>query len=491
MRKTHMAIIVIASLLLVISVAYGLITLYAKKDTLPKGVSIGGWEAGGQPIVQVRQELDRRLAALEQLPLQLRDSRTKAQIHPAVSLTLKEAGIEYHAEAFRAAVDRLEQGSVFSRAKARWQMDKIWQIEVVRDSKKLPSKLDSAWEEKQYGLPVNAVRQIGPDDTVRYLPGKSVYRIDWPVLHQRIQASLPPDLSSRTDGQMISLSLPLRLQEPAVTIASLKQEGIERKIIQFSTSLGTSSAGRVYNVSAAARTVDGMVLAPGEIFDYGKVIKEAEKRFGFREAPVIIGGHMEPGIGGGICQVSSTLYNAALRTGLEIVERRHHSVPVRYLPKGQDATFSSGSINFRFRNTTGKYLLIRSTVSGGALSVKFFGTFPQNVSYTIESVTVKTLPAPEKFIRGEMLAPGSWQVLQNGKTGYVIDTYRIKKVNGTITERIKISRDTYLPQTRLIATHSGSMGPEDMSGLPGLPGGQERIIEDGVSGLLQENGDEQ
>src|SRR5690606_20121148 len=117
-------------------------------------------------------------------------------------------------------------------------------------------------------------------------------------------------------------------------------------------------------------------------------IARAEELYEYREAPVILNGKLVPGIGCGICQVSSTLYNAVLRSGLEIVERRNHSLPVAYLPIGQDATYAGGAINFRFKNTTGKHLIIRTEVKDRELIVKLFGTMPDNVRYDVESVTL-------------------------------------------------------------------------------------------------------
>ena len=108
-------------------------------------------------------------------------------------------------------------------------------------------------------------------------------------------------------------------------------------------------------------------MAPGETFDYSKIIAQTEAKFGYKEAPVILNGNLVPGIGGGICQVSTTLYNAVLRSGLEIVERRNHSLPVSYVTLGQDATFANGYINFKFRNNTDAYLWIRTITTDPAL----------------------------------------------------------------------------------------------------------------------------
>ncbi|MFC6648253.1 VanW family protein [Paenibacillus rhizoplanae] len=212
-------------------------------------------------------------------------------------------------------------------------------------------------------------------------------------------------------------------------------------------------------------------------FDYGKAIQKAQTEYGFREAPVIVNGKLQPGTGGGICQVSSTLYNAALRSGLEIVERRNHSLPVSYLPKGQDATFAEGYINFRFRNNTGKYLIIKSEVQGRTLTIKLFGTFPKNVNYSIESRTVEVLPPTDKYVSDASLPKGGTRVLLAGKTGYVVETYITRHVDGAAVERNLLSRDTYYAQKRIIAINRGGMS---QSAQPDSP--RRQLVEDGVKG---------
>ena len=192
------------------------------------------------------------------------------------------------------------------------------------------------------------------------------------------------------------------------------------------------------------------MMKPGDVFDYGEIIRLTERETGYREAPVILNGKLTPGIGGGICQVSSTLYNAVLRAGLEIVERRSHSLPVSYLPKGQDATYAEGYINFRFRNTSGKHLIIQSVVRDGLLTVKLFGTLPKNVRYEIRSQTIRTLPPEEETKSSPLLAPGQRIQLMPGRNGYIVDTYRIKYVNGVFQSRVRLSRDTYKSQPSVV-----------------------------------------
>ncbi|MFB5763804.1 VanW family protein [Paenibacillus medicaginis] len=478
MKKTHYFVIVVLSVILAGSLVYGGLHLYADRNIVPEGVTVGGHSVGGMKLDEAAARIRSDLQELERIPLVLTDQETKA---PDVRITLGEAGVSYHSDRFLQALEGLKQGNLLQRVQARVSFPDFWDIEARRRPEVLEKRLNAEWEKARYGKSVNAVRRIEADDTVKYIPEVSVYRIQWKELHARLDESLPSDFSvlQPTDSSGIKLTIPIAIQEPAATIESLKKEGIERRIARFSTNLRGSSAGRIYNVAAAAKAVDGMILEPDGIFDYGKVIATAESKYGFREAPVIVNGQLQPGIGGGICQVSSTVYNAALRTGLEIVERRNHSLPVSYLPKGLDATYATGSINFRFRNNTGKHLLLRAGVRNGVLTVKFFGSFPPNVSYRLESRTIEVLSPPVSYVNSGL--PGSGQQLvQAGKPGYVVDTYRIKLIDGKPVEKVRISHDTYKAQKRIFAVGNGygksapNPGRKQPSGAP--------LIEDGVSG---------
>ncbi|QCT04528.1 VanW family protein [Paenibacillus algicola] len=471
MKKIHVMIIASLSLLLAGCLIYGALSIYVNTPRLPAGTTLSGWSVGGQPDGDVLNELERRLAALEQLPLSLMGWPRSGE----EKLTLGEAGVTYRAEAFKAAVSQLQEGTLWERAFSRYTFAQAYSLEVHQDLELLKQRLNESWEQEQFGKPVNAVRTITGDE-VRYIPEQSVLRIQWPLLEASFAAALPRDFAMLDAGGPLSIELPLQLQSPEVTVATLRAEGIQRKIIQFSTSLGASGPGRVHNITAAAAAVDGMILKPGEVFDYAKVVAQARKQHGFREAPVIISGKLVPGVGGGICQVSSTIYNAVLLTGLEVVERRNHSLPVNYLPKGLDATYAEGYINFRFRNSTGKHLLLQAQVVDKVLTVKLFGTFPDNIVYSLDTKLVEQIPAPRSYVRDSSLPPGQQKLLQPGKPGYVIETYRSKQVNGKIVERERLSRDVYKGQSSLIG-----MNPSHGE-IPGTQGQLKApVVEDGVS----------
>lgn len=484
MRKKYWILLITSAAILSLAM-FGTLYIYAARDTLPPGVSIAGIELGRLSPEEALKKLEQELAALGQKKVIF----TTGDYVQA--LTWAEAGVSFQASGFRKELNQLIHGSLWERAQARRQFARTWPLHASFDSAALQLIFSVKWETSQFGNPVNAVRTITPDDQIRYSPGTSAQRIHWEELKTSLPLQLAKELrrieqTQKSSGVRspfskaltpLTIPLPTRSVSPEVTIESLKKEGIRRKIVQFSTRLLSSGAGRIHNIDSAARSIDGIMLEPNGIFDYEEAIEYAEKTYGFREAPVIFGGKLVPGVGGGICQVSSTLYNAAVRAGLDIIERRNHSLPVSYLPKGQDATFAKGYINFRFQNTTGQHLLIRAEVKNRVLTVKLFGDMPENVSYTIESKTTKTLPAPDKYVANPSLPKGSRQILIPGKQGYVVETYRVKRMNGKPVERTRLSQDTYPAQPTVIAVHKS-----DGAGTKSPQQPRRQLLEDGVTG---------
>jgi len=477
------------------------IALYGSRTTLPPGMTVSGWSVGGWEESRFREGLEERVESLRNKKVAMKgelpnDGETSR------SATLGELGLLTNADILLADVERLFTGPVWKRALLRWQWrDRALTLELGLEDPALASAVKKLWPELYESQPIDAKRTIAAGDRVVYTPEVPAVRIDEAKLPQAAMAALsggggagipgPVGLIAhpealRADGPLLSaepLSLPLPVTQvqPKVTVASLKAQGIERVIASYTTSFASSAEGRKHNVSKTASVVHDRLMAPGDVFDYAKIIKETEEKFGFREAPVILNGKLVPGIGGGICQVSTTLYNAVLRAGLEIVERRNHSLPVSYAPLGQDATFAEGYINFKFRNSTDKYILIRTSSEGGRLTVKLFGTMDPGVSYDIKSVTLKEIAPPTKYVKNPALPAGSVELLQQGKPGYVVETYRYKKVNGKVVDQERISKDTYKAQPTLYGSNAGG-GAE--GGAPESDG--ERILEDGVLGPVFE-----
>ncbi|MFZ7101690.1 MAG: VanW family protein [Peptococcaceae bacterium] len=209
---------------------------------------------------------------------------------------------------------------------------------------------------------------------------------------------------------------------------------------------------RTENIKIACEAVKNTLLSPGETFSFNKVVGPREEDKGYLNAMVILGGEFIPGLGGGICQVSSTLYNSVLLAGLEIVERYPHSLKIDYVPLGRDATVNYGLKDFKFKNNTEGYLLIDYKITGQKLTFLIFGS--QSWQDKVQVLEIphyveKVIGPPVKTIVSQNLSPQEVRVKSGGKAGYVVSTYRIMNVAG---EEIKeyLARDYYQPMPKII-----------------------------------------
>ncbi len=150
--------------------------------------------------------------------------------------------------------------------------------------------------------------------------------------------------------------------------------GIDRRLSSYHTFIGGGGgSGRVENIVLATRSLNHELITPGETFSFNRVVGPRTMERGYKLAPIIVGNSVIPGRGGGICQVSSTLYNAVLNADLEVVERSPHSRPVDYVPRGKDATVSD-YIDFKFKNNTDRYLLLKTSTHGYGVHISIYSS---------------------------------------------------------------------------------------------------------------------
>lgn len=247
---------------------------------------------------------------------------------------------------------------------------------------------------------------------------------------------------------------------PDVTLASLNSKLFNYILGEYSTQYSTSSKNRSKNVELAASKINGVILAPGEDFSYNKIVGERTRANGFLDAPMFENGETVQGTGGGVCQVSSTLYSAVLYADLQIVTRRCHSLTVAYVPKGQDATVAYGSIDFQFKNNTAYPIKILASASGGKVTVSVSGTKPDAEKKVKITNTVLETKAPEvEEVSDPSLMTGSKKVLSAGKTGYTVETIRTVYENGVETKSEKMGRSVYKSVPSKVAVGSAVPTP--------------------------------
>ncbi|NLL06282.1 MAG: vanomycin resistance protein VanB [Clostridiaceae bacterium] len=227
---------------------------------------------------------------------------------------------------------------------------------------------------------------------------------------------------------------------------------IEKAISTFSTSFNSQKVDRSFNIKLACEKINNTVLLPGDSFSMDEALGPRSISNGYRNAPVIIKGKYLEGVGGGVCQVTTTLYVAVLKSKLEVLERRPHSLPLGYVDAGQDATISEGYIDFKFKNNKEYPVLISAQVSGNNITIRIIG-IKEDASQTVKlkSVVVKELPPEKEIIVHDNTIPiGEVIVEKTAITGRRVVVYRETYENNKLIEREKISEDTYQPVRGII-----------------------------------------
>jgi vancomycin resistance protein YoaR len=269
--------------------------------------------------------------------------------------------------------------------------------------------------------------------------------------------------------ETLDVNLTGTLMQPKLTADALKD--INGDLSNYTTYYGGTGRNRGNNIALAAGRINGTLLAPGDIFSYNKIVGPRVASAGFKEAPVIIKGELVPGIGGGICQVSTTLYNAVLLADLKITRRSHHAFPVHYVPAGRDATVVDGSIDFQFQNSTAAPIYIAASASKGRLSFRILGKKMPGKSVKIELSNHQIIPNGSKTLKDPSLPAGKRIVKESGHRGHRVKVYRVVRENGQVTKRELIANDYYRPFPSVIIVGAGApaVPPPTNPAVPGVP----------------------
>ena len=254
-----------------------------------------------------------------------------------------------------------------------------------------------------------------------------------------------------TSEEKDEYTIPLKITKAGKTINDLGTEAFPYLISSFSTKYDASNRNRSTNLEIAAEKINGKVLMPGEIFSFNKVVGKRTVEDGYKDAKIYADGGVVDGLAGGICQISSTLYNTVLLANLEIVERRNHSYTTSYVAAGRDATVVYGAIDFQFKNSRSYPIKIEASVKNGIAEFKMHG-MPEENEYEIRilPVTTQSIPYGTSYIDDPTLAPGRQVVVQAGHAGYKVTTSIEKRLNGTVVSKEVISNDTYNPMKTII-----------------------------------------
>lgn len=245
--------------------------------------------------------------------------------------------------------------------------------------------------------------------------------------------------------------IPLIITTPKITTNKIGTEAFPDMLSTFSTRYDASNTPRTTNLKLAMQKLNGVVVSPGETFSYNKTLGKRTAEAGYKEAGGFAGGKVVQTLAGGICQISSTLYDAVVYANLDIVERHNHMFLAGYVGAGKDATVVYGIYDFKFKNTRKYPIMIKTSIGSGVAQISIYGV-KEEVEYEVEisSKILSYIPYKVVYETDNSLASGKEKVAQNGMNGCKSITYKILKLNGAQVSSTVLSTDTYDPMNKII-----------------------------------------
>lgn len=249
----------------------------------------------------------------------------------------------------------------------------------------------------------------------------------------------------------------LIITKPTKTTKDIGTEAFPDLLGTCSTNYQASNTNRTTNLILASNKINGTVLLPNEEFSYNKIVGERTIAAGYKSAATFSNGKVVDGLGGGICQISSTLYDAVVFANLNVTTRRNHQFVTSYLPAGKDATVVWGSQDFKFVNSRKYPIRITATVENGVATIQVWGV-KEDVEYdiSIETKKIATINPTTQYVQDSNLASGEQKVVQAGSYGRKVEAYKVMRLNGQVVSTTLLSRDTYNAMARIVHIGTGN-----------------------------------
>ncbi|HEY8910076.1 MAG TPA: VanW family protein [Desulfosporosinus sp.] len=391
---------------------------------IPNGTKVDDLDLSGTPAPEAQLKIN------EWAKDKLEETRVLLYNETEIPMTLKDLGVDLDTQKTIEGIQRTPGRALPS----------VLKVDSVKASQALQEKLG------KLNRPAKDASYKIENDKVVINPSESSWTVDTDQIMSDIQKAPLSEVPKQIGIPMV--------QVPAlVTTEAVKSLAFDTIIGEYATQFAVNEKNRTSNLTAAAKALDRKVIRPGETFSFNDTVGPREPGTGYKDAYVIVNGEYVQGTGGGVCQVSSTLFNAVLLSNLGIVERVPHAVAVSYVPTGQDATVNYPNIDFKFKNDTASLLYLRTEVKPGILTVRIWGK-KTNKSVRIERQVVKETKYRTEKRLDPNLPSGRVVQEQKGSKGIVVNTWKIiRDGNGNETKQF-LSRDSYAPANRILSVGS-------------------------------------
>jgi len=234
---------------------------------------------------------------------------------------------------------------------------------------------------------------------------------------------------------------------PNISLKDIRD--VNKHFANFSTTVEPEDSNRIHNIERAVELIEATVIKPSEIYSFNEAINPYTIENGYIKAPVISAGNYTEGIGGGVCQVSTTMFVAAMMSGLDVAEHYNHTRPVNYVPLGYDATVSDNAEDLKLINNNKKNIYLAISYNDYNITVDVYGNESDYIEYTLETKNQKQLSPNTLYHLDSNLRPYGEQTVEQGEYGYTIDLYRNWR-EGSISQQELIKNYTYPSLPRVI-----------------------------------------
>jgi vancomycin resistance protein YoaR len=408
-----------------------------------EGVSIAGLDVGNLTQAEAKEIIDQEVNNLLNQTIKLNVGRQAPEVK------LENLGLVVNADlALQEAYDYGRKGSIFRKILSKMSTLKGVNINFPQkwDESKLRETLKGNMAE--FSDPAtDATFQITKENTMTIIKEHVGLIIDPEALIMQLK-------EINIYKPVPELKVEFKEQIPLITTVQLEDQKITGLLASYTTRFDPSQTARTENIKIAAKALDMAIIKSGDTLSFNQIVGERTVEAGYKDAYIIVNGEFVPGLAGGICQVSSTLYNTGLLANLAVTQRSNHDLAISYVPLGQDATVAYPDLDLKFNNNSGGYLLVRTRTSYNSITIEMYGKVKPGQEIFIGNTIEAIIPAVEQRLVDETMAHGESVLKQGGQPGYLVKSERNVKVNGVIVSSEPLNQSHYASLPRIY-----SVGP--------------------------------
>ncbi|MGN0158634.1 MAG: VanW family protein [Brotaphodocola sp.] len=428
----------------------------AQETTLPEGIYVGDVSLGGLTQKKAEQEIQALVDRMAERKVVLEVEGVTAET------TAQELGFFWsNPDALDKAAEYGTEGNLIQRYMALKDLEKD-PVHIPFETEVDQTLVEAFIDEQCRNLPGEpknaAIRRENGEFVIT--EGTEGIAVDVEAAKKMLDEAL----KAADDGD-VRVEAPVTIAQPKILASDL--ESIRDVLGTFSTDFSSSGAARSKNLQVGSAKINGHVLMPGETLSGYECMQPFTTDNGYYTAAAYENGQVVDSVGGGVCQIATTLYNAALRAELEITQRQNHSMLVGYVKPSMDAAIAGTYKDIKITNNYSTPIYVEGGTSGRTLTFTIYGkeTRPENREVSFESKTISVNhPGDPKVQLDPTMAPGSRKQVQSAHTGMKSELWKVVKVNGVETERTRLNQDTYMASKAIVL-----VGPAAPAAAPAVP----------------------